>query len=218
MRLKALRTALRLVTLAAVLPASGAWAHAVLLQPKPRTNIAEKLAPCGNSTRRGDPTTLPSGGKLTVSWTETVDHPGYYQLWFSPANDADFVLLADQIPNPDGKQDGSREIALPDLECAACTLRLIQVMTENPARPTHYYSCADISLSRGNTPNPTPDAGSPGDPAGSEGGDPEQDMTSVQGADDVRAGCGAVEGALSSGVAMLTALFWTAAGIRLRRR
>jgi uncharacterized protein (TIGR03382 family) len=88
-----------------------------------------------------------------VSWIETIDHPGYYQLFFSAANDQNWVLIADQIPIPTGTQPGSMEITLPSTPCTTCTLQLIQVMTETMS---NYYSCADLVLT---APNGAPDAG-----------------------------------------------------------
>lgn len=234
---RALRGAAGLSVLLTLLPISAAWAHAVLASPKPRNNIAQKTGPCGGVPRGNNPTVLTSGSKLTVSYLEQVDHPGYYQIWFSPANDADFVLLVDQIPNPQGRQNGSKDIVLPDLECETCTLRLIQVMTEvaDPDK-RNYYSCADIALRRGNTPpppgngmpppandggtgggtaDPTGDSGTPGggdgnppaDDGAGNGLTPEQDVSAVSNAEDVRAGCAMAQGALSSSAWVLGALF-----------
>ena len=40
--------------------------------------------------------------------------------------------LVDRIANPPGLTHGEVPVALPDLECDACTLQLIQVMTDKP--------------------------------------------------------------------------------------
>ena len=40
------------------------------------------------------------------------------------------------------------DLTLPNMTCADCTIQLIQVMLEDPARPKNYYSCADLSLTR----------------------------------------------------------------------
>ena len=44
-------------------------------------------------------------------------------------------------------------ITLPMQTCDACSLQLIQVMTDSN---TNYYSCSDIKLATGSTPTPTP--------------------------------------------------------------
>jgi hypothetical protein len=135
------------------LSARPAAAHAVLLYPIPRSSLTSKTSPCGGLRRGAAPLVLEAGSEVIVRWEEYVDHPGYYQVLFSLANDADFAMLLDRIP--DRKPDiraGERTVvyettvALPDEPCDACTLLLIQVMTERPQSPSYYYSCADIQL------------------------------------------------------------------------
>lgn len=123
---------------------------------KPRTNdTGLKTAPCGGAARTATPVILAPGQTVTVEWEETVDHPGFFRLSFAPADDIGFEsnILVDNIP--DTQNDGvlphfySASVTLPNQACTACTLQLIQVMTENPAAPTNYYSCSDIQLSAG---------------------------------------------------------------------
>ncbi len=112
-------------------------------------NDANKTGPCGSDARNPNPTVFTSGQTITVEWEETIQHPGKFQISFSAGNDANFQLL--QTIN-DTKDDAnvphrnSATITLPQGTCEACTLQLIQVMTENPAAPRNYYSCADIKL------------------------------------------------------------------------
>ena len=120
---------------------------------KPRTNDPGlKTAPCGGAARTNTPVSLTPGQQVTVEWEETVDHPGFFRLSFSPANDLGFEsnVIADNIVDTqnDGKTPHfySKQITLPNQTCTACTLQLIQVMTENPAAPTNYYSCSDMQL------------------------------------------------------------------------
>lgn len=125
------------------------------------TNAGIKSGPCGGLPRVAMPAQLIAGSTLTVTWEETINHPGRYEFSFSSAGDANFQLLQ-TIPDT---QDGgglphqySTTLVLPSQPCAACTLQMIQVMTENPASPSLYYSCADMSLSApgGPPPSPTP--------------------------------------------------------------
>lgn len=126
---------------------------------KPRTNDPGlKTAPCGGAARANTSTTLTPGQQVTVEWEETVDHPGFFRLSFSPANDVGFEnnVIADNILDTqnDGKTPHfySKQITLPNQSCTACTLQLIQVMTDVPAAPTNYYSCSDIQLLAAATP------------------------------------------------------------------
>lgn len=155
----------------ALWPSLGA-AHVLLSYPRPRSSDdGLKSGPCGGVARTSNPTSLTSGQFVHVAWIETVPHPGTYEISFSPANDANFVILADKIENPPGLQNGTLQVKLPNVRCDACTLRIIQWMTSAEAPPSPYYSCADISLqsatppSDGGTPEPdggvTEDAGTP---------------------------------------------------------
>jgi hypothetical protein len=71
-------------------------------------------------------------------------------------------VLADRIPDAAvGLTRGAVTVTLPDLECAACTLQLIQVMTDKPpydGLDDFYYQCADLVLTRtpGAPPPPPP--------------------------------------------------------------
>jgi hypothetical protein len=85
-----------------------------------------------------------------VEFEEYIDHPGYYQVWFSPADDRDFVLLLDnipdrRIPSTENSNFYSVTVTLPETPCDQGTLQVIQYMTET-LPPTLYFSCADIRL------------------------------------------------------------------------
>lgn len=154
-----------LVIAASLITATHALAHAALTSPTPRAGGDLKTRPCGAAAKMNPPPhDFISGQKLTVTWTETVAHPGYYQISYSTQADSanGFITLQNNIANPAGKTaTQSFEVTLPNITCGNCTLQLIQWMTEtNP--PSPYYSCADFSLS-------APDAGSVVD-AGSGGG------------------------------------------------
>lgn len=134
---------------------------------KPRDPSTElTTAPCGGIARTKTPAVFTPGQTLTVEWEETIDHPGYYLISFSPAGDANFeqyvltpkiVDTQNNTPTPHRYQ---AQITLPDQACTECTLQLIQVMEEDPLNPVSYYSCADIQLTAdpGGPPSPVTDA------------------------------------------------------------
>lgn len=150
-------------------------AHARLTYPTPRnTSSGIKIGPCGVA-KTNTPTVFTAGQQVTVSWTETVQHPGYYRIAYSPGspapdNDFDQHVLKTNITNPTGlTASQSTMITLPNITCTNCTLQLIQVMTEDPANPSPYFSCADFALVAPPDAG-TPDAGSGGGAGGGSGG------------------------------------------------
>lgn len=153
-----------------LLTSSEVFAHARLKSnsatPPRNNNAGLKSGPCGGIARTNSPTTLNAGDTITLEWEETVQHPGYYLFSFSEANDQNFVLLLNVPDTQDTSNDlphqYSATITVPNVNCEACTLQMIQVMTENPASPRNYYSCADIRIvgaSGTPTPIPTPIVG-----------------------------------------------------------
>jgi hypothetical protein len=127
------------------------------------TNAGIKTGPCGGFARIAAPPTLNAGSTLKVYWEETIDHPGRFEVYFSKAGQANFVILKTIEDTLTGAGSGptphqySADIVLPNETCTDCTLQLIQVMTENPLSPSLYYSCADMILvPNGTTPTPTP--------------------------------------------------------------
>ncbi|MBA3502394.1 MAG: hypothetical protein H0T65_18665 [Deltaproteobacteria bacterium] len=108
-----------------------------------------------------------------MSWTEPIQHPGWFRIAFQPNGDAfpipaspgagafptadqtgmtdaatGAIIIADRIP------DGMlmTQITLPNMECTNCTLQFIQVMTDAPPYTTDaasndiYFNCADVTL------------------------------------------------------------------------
>ncbi len=123
----------------------------------PRTaDLGLKSSPCGNKMRTVTPTVLKAGQTVELSWEETIDHPGYYRIAFSPANDLGFdqnvlVLKVDDLPNV---HNYKATITVPNTPCTGCTLQMIQYMTEsNP--PSLYFSCADINIIPATAPMPS---------------------------------------------------------------
>jgi len=160
-----------------VLAAPSAQAHIELTSPTPRYDD-QKEGPCGRGKtdkRTTNITTFAPGEKITVTWTETVNHPGHYRISFDPDGTSAFVdpksftdlntapsVLVDGIADTPGKKTYSQEVTLPDVECDNCTLQVVQVMTDKAPYGNGddlYYQCADLVLTRGATEE---DAGSSG--------------------------------------------------------
>jgi uncharacterized protein (TIGR03382 family) len=147
-----------------------ASAHIEMTSPMPRS-LAQKEGPCGapGSTRGDNVTVFQPGETITVTWDETVDHPGHYRLAFDDDGDDDF-------PNPNNPDDNfastmvepiadkvggsySQQVTLPTTPCDNCTLQLVQVMTTRVPYDSFYFQCADLVI-----------AGDPTDPGGDPGG------------------------------------------------
>jgi len=181
--------------------ASTAHGHARLKNPQPRDNQDGYKdpprtppgtgAPCGISEATTQPhTTLTPGMALTVTWEETVTHPGCFVIDFSPANDANFTVLgvkshmnapAPANPTTSNPRQWSVGVTLPTTPCPKCTLRLRQLMLASdvadsacppatiPSGST-YYSCANIALSGSGGATGTGGAGGAAGSSGTTGG------------------------------------------------
>ncbi len=141
-------------------------AHARLLPggttPPRSNNPGLKTGPCGGIAKNMNPTVeFQAGQTIVVQWEETIDHPGYYELSISSDNDETFQILL-EVPDTQNGRDTlphrwQANLTLPaGLTCSSCTLRLIQWMTENPANPRPYFSCADIRIVERDEPVPMP--------------------------------------------------------------
>jgi len=144
-----MRSSVTFLALLAFVPAT-AHGHARLLSPVPRITLTSKTPPCG-APRTARSTVFAAGQEIEVQWEEYTDHPGYFRILFSLADDKNFQVLLDKIPDksiPSGSSavSYSAMVTLPSTPCEKGTLQLIQVMTENPQSPSLYYSCADIRL------------------------------------------------------------------------
>ena len=120
----------------------------------PRSNSAGlKTGPCGGVTRTNSSVELTAGETITITWEETVQHPGRYEFSISLANDQNFVRMLVVPDTQDNRNDlphqYSASFTVPSIACEACTFQMIQVMTENPNNPSLYYSCADIKIIAG---------------------------------------------------------------------
>jgi hypothetical protein len=186
----------RVLAAGLLLPALPAQAHVRLVSPVSRYGDEMKVGPCGRlgGLRTENVTTVRPGQDLEVVFDELIDHPGHYRIAFDPGGHdhlappawdgaswvtpAEVALLADDIPDA-APTHGRVTVRLPDVECDACTLQLIQVMTDKPpydGGDDFYYQCADLVLSRtapvGGPPPPTGGApaggggcGWPGEPS-----------------------------------------------------
>lgn len=187
-----LRRAFAAVALLCALPAAP---HVRLVSPASRYGDEMKFGPCGRlgGVRSATVSTFAPGAAITVTFDELIDHPGHYRIAFDPAGDAALApprwdagtstwsnpagvqVLADLIPDAaGGLTHASVQVTLPDVECAACTLQLIQVMTDKPpldGADDFYYQCADLVLTRtpGDPPPPPPAPGPPSGGCGSTG-------------------------------------------------
>lgn len=174
------------VALALLAPA-GAAAHVRLVSPASRYGDEMKFGPCGRpgGARTDRVTTFAPGETITVTFDEIIDHPGHYRIAFDPAGDDDLapptwdgadwlapagvLVLADRIPDAAaGPTHGEVQVTLPATPCDACTLQLIQVMTDKPpfdGGDDFYYQCADVALVAGAPPGGTPPPPAPPPPA-----------------------------------------------------
>lgn len=176
---------LRLGVILGLVVATPAFAHARLkpggtLAPRD-TNSGIKTGPCGATPITTDPakrTLLTPGQTLTISWEETVNHTSYFRIAYSLDGRTGFdqhVLLdkivdnqsgAINFSNPATYHQFSATVQVPNIECEQCTIQLIQVMLDNPASPSNYYSCADVRITSkpANPPNPAPQPANPPNP------------------------------------------------------
>lgn len=131
-----------------------------------------KAGPCGlagggiGSARY----TYAPGDIITIEFDEFIDHPGHFRISFDDEGDDDFVdplsfddrytnstVLIDGIPDKAGGLYRV-DVQLPDIECAYCTLQLVQVMTDKAPYGDGndlYYNCVDLELVEGAEPTST---------------------------------------------------------------
>ncbi len=206
-RFARLRRMKRFLAASVLLSAGTAEAHLQLSYPPARTT-SQKQGPCGlTGLARGPAMTLAPGATITVTWDETINHPGHYRISFDADGDDDFVvpataeeLYSDDSVLEDGIADAnggsySQVITLPDIECSTCTLQVIQLMTDKAPYGDGndlYYQCADLVLAAG------------GDPGGDgNGGDVDDDPPADNPPGPAVGGCGVSS---PSGIGMVVAL------------
>ena len=232
------KTYLAAAAAALVLVSAGpASAHIQLTAPRPRVS-GLKTGPCGerDSTRSTNVCEFQPGATITVSWNETVDHPGHFRIAFDEDGDDGFAnptsfedvsggpgVLLDGIADRDvgGSDSGyQQQITLPAVECDNCTLQVIQVMTDkSPYGDGNdiYYQCADLVLSSTAPADPADGCSATG---GSDDGSDDgagDDVSTDDGAAEDSGGC-ALAGAGGSGPTWLLSLAGVALALRVRRR
>lgn len=124
---------------------------------KPRTDAdGIKTGPCGAPRTSNRVTELVAGSSVQVKFESVIYHTGVFKIYFSAANDANFVLLADNIKDYANQKFQTYTLTLPNQPCEACTLQLIQTMPDSGN--SLYYSCADIRLVKPTSSDTTPPA------------------------------------------------------------
>lgn len=159
-----LRAALALTAL--IFIPSLVYAHAELTYPAPRgacDSAACKTSPCGQRVAGAVTAELIVGSSATIQWTETIEHPGWYELRLStngqPNGFFPWVLNSNltDMTGPAPHAYGQQFTVPTTANCNPCILQLVQVMTENPSAPSYYYNCADIRIAAvASSPTPTP--------------------------------------------------------------
>jgi hypothetical protein len=171
-----------------VLPTIAA-AHVRITSPTPRSSTVLKERHCGQAgLARANVSTVLPGSTIHLVWDEYIAHPGWFRISFQPNGDTfeippesngptgagapsnyptedltgktdpatGSLIIADRIMHPALSMD----VTLPNIECANCTLQLIQMMTDKPPYSTDtasndiYFACVDLVLSAS-----APDAG-----------------------------------------------------------
>lgn len=236
-----------LVTGCLLVPASS-LAHIHLTYPTSRTDMPtgeQKDEHCGLTgySRAAHPervSTFAPGATITVTWAETINHPGWYRIAFQPNGEIFGIPPAGNGPAgnggaasnfPDQPQVGldavngsivlvdriadgmlSQQITFPDMECTNCTLQFIQVMTDKPPYTVDAGS-DDIYF---NCADITLSANAPdaGPQAGPDAGPGGTGDAGTGGETSVSGGCSTGSGAAGWGVGLAIGLALT----RRRRR
>jgi hypothetical protein len=191
--------------LCGVLVCSGAALAHIKLDEPPSAIVTDnsgnpqKTEPCGgNGTASNMVRTVEAGSMLTVSWRETILHPGHFRISIAPdagsfvtptaelnqggrncarapiENNPRWPTLVDGLfvhttARPNGMY--STQVRVPDAPCERCTLQLLQFMSAH-APPCWYYQCATLRIvvpDAGRADAGVVDAGRPGTDAGSAG-------------------------------------------------
>lgn len=140
-----------------------------------------KAAPCGGpGTPSEVVTTVQAGSQLTVTWTETILHPGHFRISIAPSPN-DFVtptatvinnncvsapvetepvlptLVDGLFPHTQSAPNNtySTTVTVPMMSCENCTLQLLQFMSSH-APSCFYYQCAALRIVM---PEQLPDGG-----------------------------------------------------------
>lgn len=197
----------------------GAVAHIKLTSPAARyvyTNSGQKTGPCGGGTATGEVTALKAGESITVTWEETINHPGHYRVALDldggddfpdPVSEKDKDVKGNVVAYVDdaGGKQFSHTFTVPNVACAKCSLQVLQVMTDKlPWGPANgddlYFWCADVSIE---AQDPTTGAGgmtgAGGEGAGGEGAAASTGATAGAGTGGATSGAGGDDGSTGAG-------------------
>jgi MYXO-CTERM domain-containing protein len=215
-----------------------AAAHIHITFPLGRTDSLtgndQKEQHCGAAVgRTARVTQFQPGQTITVTWAETIDHPGWYRIAFQPDGEVFGIPPASNGPNglggaanfPTLNQEGldpinnsivlkdripdgtlSTDITFPNMECANCTLQFIQVMIDKQPY-TEDLASDDVYFNCADitlSSAPLPPDAGPGDPDAGTGGN------NNGGDGEVSGGCSTSTPAYPIGLALL--------GLALARR
>ncbi len=120
--------------------------------------VPDSPGPCSNfRTRMATPIQLNPGQTFSFSVQETINHPGRFYVQYSPANDADFWLPANQLALVQDTQNrGTTTVTftVPNVNTDTATIRVLQEMDEQPGE--YYVHCVDVKIGTVTaTPAPT---------------------------------------------------------------
>lgn len=119
--------------------------------------VPDNPGPCSTfTTRMATPIQLNPGQTFSFTVQETINHPGRFYVQYSPANDADFWLPANQLALVQDTQNrGTTTVSftVPNVNTNTATIRVLQEMDEQPGE--YYVHCVDVRIGTAATPAPT---------------------------------------------------------------
>ena len=185
--------ALVFVGIVAVFP-SVADAHFTLAQPASwlaTDNGGKGPPPCGEGTPSNVITKVQGGHPIPIKLIETVIHPGHYRIALSVNSRTELPVDPDVLADRDDQSvsatiqtakipvmaDGlfvhttapfnatwQTDLLLPNINCARCTLQVIEFMAEhgpNPGGGYFYHQCADLEITADPNIGPPDEAWTP---------------------------------------------------------
>lgn len=156
---------------------------------RPDSNLRQR--PCGqrqNARREDRVNVFRPGESIDLALDVYVQHESYFRFAFDVDGDDSFSerpsapsdsqsddptqlpagpgeLILGYVRDPSGTVDRiEQRLTLPNVECASCTLQVIQFTYGLPLEESTYYQCADIELT-GPLASPEPDPAAVADPA-----------------------------------------------------
>lgn len=133
-------------------------AHVRNVFPQPRSfeSGLKEPKPCGGIGAQNFRSVFVIGSNITVSWQETIYHPGYYNVSLNPKDETvdGFASIGSHVfphTSPPANPTYLYELALPKTDCQVkttynsnrCILQVLMYMSE---KNSNYYSCSDIQL------------------------------------------------------------------------